>query len=435
MSRMEFMQDEHHTAFTRVVNEGSFRIDVDLTLEQHPELLTCISNPSVAFSSLIQGETDYEDLFGDSDQRDLPKKTTGKEKVISQSEFPETGKVTFARQCKNQFICCAWQAFDHHTGFVLSPQQLFLIILQHVALHVNEHPEELRSQFVRFDGKKELIVDLSPSPPPEEWARAMQNLRQQVAENTVPDTHQLFSMEHFSTVTENEKIAGDIALMDVCQKYFDFSGCTLCGIPFFILDGTVEDWESLREKAEQIIVRKTLPEFSARWLPALLPTLDKIIKARKGEENDKAFWDSFFKIGATHGSGSFTYVSGWINCFHPLVEGWQKSEFNPFCQPFTDLKLYKNDLHTEPIPKAVGGRAKREVGEDSEDEDDYSGDEDEEADGPDVQTYSSGFSKVPVKWIYSGEERSLYAYSGFAFGKYDNNAIHPEVAWWITEVV
>jgi hypothetical protein len=421
MFRMDFMHDENRTAFTRVVNERSFRIDVDLTLEQHAESLICISDPSLAFSSLIRGEADFgENLFGgmnSSDHKSKSKKTSGKEKVISQSEFPETGKVTFARQCKNQFICCAWQAFDHHTGFVLSPQQLFLIILQHVALHVNEHPEELRSQFVRFDGKKELIVDLSPSPPPEEWARAMQNLRQQVAENTVPDTHQLFSMEHFSAVTENEKIAGDIALMDVCQKYFDFTGRTMCGIPFFILDGTVEDWESLREKAEQIVVRKTLPEFSARWLPALLPTLDKIIKARKGEENDKAFWDSFFKIGATHGSGSFTYVSGWINCFYPLMQLWKKIGFNPYCQPFTDQKLYRKNAKKESILSVFSGRSKEEV------------------DGPDAQTYSSGFSKVPVKWNYFGQERRLYAYSGFAFGRYDDNAIHPEVAWWITEVV
>jgi hypothetical protein len=407
MFRMDFMHDENRTTFTHVVNERLFRIDVDLTLEQHPESLTDISDPSLALSSLIRGEAD----FGN------PKKASGKEKVISQSEFPETGKVLFARQCKNQFIGCAWQAFDHHTGFVLSPQQLFLIILQHVALHVNEHPEELRSQFVQFDGKKELIVDLSPSPSSEEWARAMQNLRQQVAENTVPDTHQLFSMEHFSTVTENEKIAGDIALMDVCQKYFDFTGRTMCGIPFFILDGTVEDWESLREKAEQIIVRKTLPEFSARWLPALLPTLDKIIKARKGEENDKAFWDSFFKIGATHGSGAFTFVSGWINCFYPLMQIWNKSEFNPYCQPFTDQKLYQKHGKKEPILSVFSGRSKQEI------------------DGPDAQTYSSGFSKVPVKWNYFGEERRLYAYSGFAFGKYDDGAIHPEVAWWITEVV
>lgn len=52
-------------------------------------------------------------------------------------------------------LLAAWK--EHHT-LALKPQHIHLAIVQQFAIHVNEHPEELRSSFVDFEGKKELRV-------------------------------------------------------------------------------------------------------------------------------------------------------------------------------------------------------------------------------------------------------------------------------------
>ena len=433
----------------QVVSEMMYRVDVNLSLKKIGKLPYLRNrNP---YSALIRNNR------------------AGSERFLARGSLGDPSKLLYIFKIKNQFLSAALQAFCHHIGFVLAPQQLFLVILQQIGIHVNCNSDQLRSQFVTFDEKKKIVVEVSTSPSEEEWARAFQNIRQQIAENTVPDTYDLFSLEPFSTASINEKVAGDITLMDVCQSFFDYSFMSLCGIPYFILEGTVEDWELLREKVEQLITRKTLPELQARWLPALLPTLDKIIRTRRGEENDKFFWESFFKVGSQGGSGASTYVSGWINCFFPLL---QEEQWNPFCQPFHAVPLYlqklapprnpkeKNKAPTTGenisvfdglVQKAVDslGTDKEKVEEEDEDEDDDDdSDEDEEysdrvsydgvrlkgaPDGSDLQNYPAGFSKVPSIWKLPGETKDITIYSGFVCSKYEDDVIRPVVSWWVSE--
>ena len=67
--------------------------------------------------------------------------------------------------------------------------------------------------------------------------------------------------------------------------------------------------------SERLISQKTLPTLASAWLPALLPTLDKIVEQRSGAPVDVAFWNSFFKRGATKGSRAFSFISGRVNVF------------------------------------------------------------------------------------------------------------------------
>eukprot|EP01040_Poterioochromonas_malhamensis_P010670 gene10670-11623_t len=334
------------------------------------------------------------------------------ETILTHSQLPASTGL-FNPYIKNQFISCAFDAFKSHRGFAFSPSQIFLLIVQQISLHVNAHAEELRSQFVKHEGKKDIIVDVSANPSPEEWAGAIDNIRHQIAANTKPDTYDLFSLEEFSTTTSTEQIASDIALMDVCQSYFSFMCMTACGIPFFVLQGTIEDWEQLREKAEQVILRKTLSEFSSFWLPSLLPVLDKFVKARRGEEIDKTFWNSFVKIGAVHGSGGFTFASGWINNFFPLTDSKIQ---NSFCVPFELNPLY--------VEYATGIKAKAPAPTVLRHQ---------RGTGLDVNVFPIGISSVPVTWNRLGEMINLKVKSGFVGGVSANQMITPTVGWWIVE--
>jgi hypothetical protein len=195
MKKMEKLAYSDHRKI--VTKESMMRIDVTLNL----------SMPAVVASSV------HLDTFLAAGSK---KPNNEKEDILSHSPLPERGISN--NFIVHQFISCAHQAFDQHIGFVLAPQQLFLLILQQIALHVNQNAKELRAQFVRHEGKKDLAVDVPMNPTAEQWAGAMQSIQQQIGENTVPDTLQLFSLQEFSTIIENEKVAGRIALMDTVKS-------------------------------------------------------------------------------------------------------------------------------------------------------------------------------------------------------------------------
>lgn len=292
---------------------------------------------------------------------------------------------------KHRFLAAANTAFDKHYGFVLNPSHLFILISQQIALHVNQNSEALRYQFVKHEGKKELLLEIPYSPTTEEWAGIIESFQGQIAENTVPDTKDLLTLHDFESAEIVEKVVGDVALMDICQSYFSYKMYTGCGFPYFVMEGPESDWTLLREKAEQAISRKTLPEFSSFWLSALLPTLDKLVLARKGEI-DLPFWQSFYKRKSKGGSGGYTYVNGWINAFFPLTND---NEQNRFCLPY-------DQVITSP------------------------------PDGTNIQDYTAGVSSVPVEWKRVTTIEPMSFCGGFVGGTIVNgNAIRPEVAWWV----
>jgi hypothetical protein len=302
---------------------------------------------------------------------------------------------------KNQFLAIAHIAFNKHYGFVLNPCQLFLLILQQIALHVNQHSDELRSQFVKDSGKQTLKLEIPADPTKDEWEGIIAYFDEQIAANTVPDTHALFSMEDFSCATALDKTAGNVLLMDICQQFFEYKVFTRCGIPYFIMEGSVDDWQALREKAEQAIRRKTKPEFADLWLPVLLPLLDKLRSIRAGSDCDgrvdKNFWNDFFKIGAVSGSGGYTFVNGWINSFFPLTNDKKMSRF---CVPYTEMTTTATSRG-----------------------------------GYDTRDFLAGVGSAPVEWTRMGVKIPLKFCCGFIGGKIKyENCLKPEIGWWVGEV-
>ena len=131
---------------TVAVSETEIRLNIDDSLSTLP-----LEVKTITAENLTEG-------FG------FPNET-----ILTHSQLPApTG--LFNPYIKNQFISCAFDAFNSHRGFVFSPSQIFLLIVQQISLHVNAHAEELRNQFVKYEGKKDLSVDVSASPSPEEWA-------------------------------------------------------------------------------------------------------------------------------------------------------------------------------------------------------------------------------------------------------------------------
>lgn len=388
------------------IKQKYLRIDVDLSLK--PQNFCC-KPAAPKFEALASAF--YETIFASSH-------SAGEETLLSDVRF-----------LNNQFIAAANEAFNRHCAFVLSPAQLYLLILQQVSGHVGANSKELKSQFLNTtamtkagssDEKIDLFVEIPLCPSKDNWMEAIQQMQTQIRENTIPDVYNLFSIDHFECSTLSEQIAGHITLMNTCKNYFSYYFMTLCGIPYFLLEGSKEDWLLLQQKTVELLSHKILPRLRDFWLPALTVVLEKIIAAYDGER-DVDFWNCFYKRDSTKGSGRYTYISGWINCFFPFQkeskpvsassfrerEPTNDEATNPFCEPYMNSLFYRS-------------KSQEEI-----------------ADGLDHTHMPSGVTSTSAKWIRLGEEIDLSVCSGFIGFTVEQQeqghggAIRPEVGWWV----
>jgi Domain of unknown function (DUF4419) len=173
-------------------------------------------------------------------------------------------------------------AFSDHRPLVLTPDCIWLTIVQGFAHHVLENAESLRRRLVRHEGKKKLCIKTN-SLSPDLWPSFMSGFSGLIREHSDPVLHETLLCE-FSTTTPAIKTACEIALMDTYQRYFSYELHCVCGIPEITLEGTVEDWQRIRDRIE------VLATYDIDWWTSrLAPILDQFVATAKGEP-DRAFW-------------------------------------------------------------------------------------------------------------------------------------------------
>ena len=266
-------------------------------------------------------------------------------------------------------------AFASHYPLVLSPDMIWLCIMQGFSIHVNENAEKLRKMFVSHEGKVAIEVTRNHFVKGRQnpWEEVFSEFSEKICGHIGDETHSMI-VPSFSTTGPVEKAASEIVLMEAMQNYFTYSFRTACGIPEFTLEGTVEDWKQLREKAAK------LSKFDLEWWTShLLPVLDQFVAASSGEV-DEAFWSSIYKLGG--GSGG-PFVSGWILKLFPYLSGNGRNCFQV--------------LTTDAFP--------------------------------------SGLSLVPFTWFYVNLQFRMYFIGGFVGVKQDPEslAIRPEIGWAVVE--
>lgn len=211
----------------------------------------------------------------------------------------------------NGFVQTIHTSFDLHLPLVLSPDDVWVAIGQGFAQHVNNNAEKLRKMFVAHEGQKYIEIrrdNFVKGSPENDWMGGFAEFSDKIAEHVGKKRDLLVSS--FSTTGPIEKATSEVILMDTLKAYFEYGCSTCCGIPSITLLGTVEDWVSIRNRAQ------ALSEFDCKvWIDALIPVLDQFVRAAQGNA-DQAFWQSFYKIGG--GSGG-PYVTGAINVFFPYI--------------------------------------------------------------------------------------------------------------------
>jgi len=217
------------------------------------------------------------------------------------------------------FLIAAANAWSEHYPLAIKPIDIWLMILQAIAIHVDKHSEDLRKKWVNHDGKKELIVrndTFVRGNPNNDWSWVIDEFVKQIDESTVEDTVKLLNPD-FNNVSKDELISAKVTVMDICKNYFQYTFRTMCGFPKIYLYGEQNDWTKLKEKSKLLLSTKCEEKFANDWSKILMPILDRFIKAYDGEI-DCEFWNKMIKAEAIRGSGGYTYFNGWINVFFPL---------------------------------------------------------------------------------------------------------------------
>lgn len=283
----------------------------------------------------------------------------------------------------NGLVAAIDLAFINDLPLTLSPDDLWMAIVQGLSLHINENAEALRSKFVSHEGKVTLTVrrDGFIKGETNDWPGVFHEFSDQIAEyiNKKRD----LIVADFSTTGPLEKIASEITLMEAMKNYFDYRVMTLCYIPRITLLGETKDWENIKQRV------LALEEFDLKWwTDHLAPIVEQFVDASQGKI-DTEFWKSIYKLDG--GSGG-PYINGWITQLFPYV-------------------YYSNGYHVSDL---IGKwRNKRKV-----------------FGGLTSDILPSGLSIAPFTWEYYLQKFSMEFIGGFLGVSQENDSsLRPRMGW------
>ena len=175
-------------------------------------------------------------------------------------------------------------AFFDHCPIKVSPNVIWQLILNKFSKYANDNSEELREKFVNFKGKKDLSCIRIGS------FKDVHKYEEDVIEEFCSKISEDIGIEltealtpNFSTSTKETIIAGKVSIMSTFKKFFNYQlEMCICGIPYIILEGKLEDWEKILEKL------KVLNKYGF-WISAMKEDILKIIDTKKGKI-DLDFW-------------------------------------------------------------------------------------------------------------------------------------------------
>jgi hypothetical protein len=202
-------------------------------------------------------------------------------------------------------------AFSEHRPLLLTPDDIWMVIAQGFAQHVNNHAERLRKRFVRHEGKVTLEVTTFNLSTPEDWAEVVDMWSEEICRHVVADFESLLVCK-FTTTTPTIRTASQVVMMDAFRQYFDYVARFICGIPEITVKGTVDDWCAIRDRVA------ILEKYDLNWWTCrLLPICDGFIETVKGRPSEH-FWQHIYSPKEVYGGN---VVTGWLADLFPYLNG------------------------------------------------------------------------------------------------------------------
>ncbi|AFY58894.1 hypothetical protein Riv7116_6566 [Rivularia sp. PCC 7116] len=202
------------------------------------------------------------------------------------------------------------QAFAEHRPLLLTPDAIWMAIAEGFAQHINNNAERLRYQFVSHSSKRELKVAVEKLTNNQDWQQAVELWSKLIDENVKADIADLMVCD-FSTTTPIIRTASQVVMMDALKQYFDYGLYAICGIPWIIVLGSIDDWQKIRERVA-IISQYDLDW----WTKRLLPICDGFIETVAGKPSLE-FWQHICKPQSMYGGD---VITGWLADLFPYLK-------------------------------------------------------------------------------------------------------------------
>ena len=213
-------------------------------------------------------------------------------------------------------------AHINHYPIRIKPDDIWLLIVQAFSNHVNANSEELRKYFVNFDGKKTLTVEYG-------GVYYVKNVNKKILENFTEQINKQIKKyigkeiienltPNFTTTNYDSTIICKLSIMGAFKKYFNYRmDLITCGIPYIILEGTVEDYKKILYKAQN------LRKYNFEWyIDRIIPLIQKMVEAKEGKIDVEHFKNIIQKNESTEyksrpcGGGKYEVkvdqIFGWI---------------------------------------------------------------------------------------------------------------------------
>jgi hypothetical protein len=148
-------------------------------------------------------------------------------------------------------------AYENHLPLRLTPDIIWLLIVQGFSHHVNFNSEYLRNSFVNFENKKTLQIIISKyhsykQMKPKDYENLFENLTDQIKNYIGEELVDTLNF-NFSTSNQITKTVGYTTIMSSMKKFFEYEGfCHLCYFPYIILEDRLEDWENILKKTKDL---------------------------------------------------------------------------------------------------------------------------------------------------------------------------------------
>ena len=233
-------------------------------------------------------------------------------------------------------------AFLDHYPVVLSPDILWMLVLQGFSHHVRINAKNLKGKFVKnSQNKGKIIVTQSANGDSninevssQRWGDIFKDFVELSKESIDGPILHLFT-PYFTTTTPTIEYASQIAIISILNpfvkyiKRFNPNICGGCGFPYINLQGTLQDYKQLKMKIEGL--KGYLID---DWINKLISIVDKIIDTKNGKI-DKQFWENMItnqerkyqeEVPAQSSPGYITVdrveikIFGWIFDFFPFVK-------------------------------------------------------------------------------------------------------------------
>ncbi|KAH0537556.1 hypothetical protein FGG08_005655 [Glutinoglossum americanum] len=234
---------------------------------------------------------------------------------ILQSSFGDLGRDSSVIPYGNGFVNGIIRAFEQDLHLVLRPDDIWLSIITQFSTFVNANTELLRGYFVTHEGKKDLVIDISPLPVRDvDAGKLAQEMTRLIHKDVVDQELRDWIIPNFSTTDDSDKSVASMVMMATLQNYYEYTLRGGCGFPSVTLLGEKSDWEEILRRVQR------LPKYgdqTTEWNQLLVPIIKCTIATFDQPESRqiKDFWLRACHSTGRDGSGGVRSLSGWLTAF------------------------------------------------------------------------------------------------------------------------